>query len=140
MKCDRGSSHICLDWREICDGKIDCLDGGEDEKYCLELFMNQCADNEYQCRDRMCINEKFLTDTSKHMKPSHECLDRSDESYSLNTIGECEKDISFRCEHTVCPLSDYFSCGNGYCIQWPVKMFREYCLNHRDRIFSVLFS
>ncbi|CAF4780801.1 unnamed protein product, partial [Rotaria sp. Silwood2] len=27
-------SLICLDWREICDGKIDCIENGEDEQNC----------------------------------------------------------------------------------------------------------
>ncbi|CAM4780808.1 unnamed protein product [Rotaria magnacalcarata] len=46
MKCDRGSPLLYPDWREICDGKTDCFGGGEDEKYCLELHINQCAHNE----------------------------------------------------------------------------------------------
>jgi hypothetical protein len=30
---------MCLDWREICDGKIDCIgdNSGIDEKYCEEM-------------------------------------------------------------------------------------------------------
>jgi hypothetical protein len=31
--CYRGPSPICLDWREICDGKFDCMNG-EDEQLC----------------------------------------------------------------------------------------------------------
>ncbi|CAF4157154.1 unnamed protein product, partial [Adineta steineri] len=51
MKCDNHSFLTCLDWREICDGKVNCLDGGDDEKYCVELEMNKCEENEYQCRN-----------------------------------------------------------------------------------------
>ncbi|CAF1642342.1 unnamed protein product, partial [Didymodactylos carnosus] len=27
LQCDRGPPPMCLDWREVCDGRIDCLDG-----------------------------------------------------------------------------------------------------------------
>ena len=39
--CSRGPSPICLDWREICDGKFDCLNG-EDEHLCEQLELNEC--------------------------------------------------------------------------------------------------
>jgi hypothetical protein len=32
LQCNRGPSPACLDWREICDGQIDCLNGGIDEE------------------------------------------------------------------------------------------------------------
>ncbi|CAF1533816.1 unnamed protein product [Adineta steineri] len=78
LKCNRGSPYICLDWHEICDGKVDCLDGGEDEKYCLELELNTCEENEYQCRNGMCVNNVFLLDELNSFI-SPECLDTSDE-------------------------------------------------------------
>jgi hypothetical protein len=34
LQCHRGPSPLCLDWTEICDGKVDCTDGGHDEKHC----------------------------------------------------------------------------------------------------------
>ncbi|CAF0941784.1 unnamed protein product [Rotaria sordida] len=37
LKCNRDSKLICLDWSEICDGKIDC-DNEIDEKYCWALI------------------------------------------------------------------------------------------------------
>ncbi|CAF1477216.1 unnamed protein product [Didymodactylos carnosus] len=43
----------CLDWREICDGKIDCSNG-IDEEYCYQLELNSCDDNDndvYRCRN-----------------------------------------------------------------------------------------
>ena len=49
IQCNRGPSPACLDWSDICDGKVDCLDGGLDEKYCWQLEINQCQDNEYRC-------------------------------------------------------------------------------------------
>jgi hypothetical protein len=41
LKCNRGPSSSCLDWTEICDGKIDCLDGGYDEEHCWQLEINE---------------------------------------------------------------------------------------------------
>ncbi|UJR14206.1 hypothetical protein I4U23_001199 [Adineta vaga] len=41
MQCDRGLPLACLDWTEICDGIIHCLNGGLDEKYCSKLEFDQ---------------------------------------------------------------------------------------------------
>ncbi|CAF4846028.1 unnamed protein product, partial [Rotaria sp. Silwood2] len=40
LECNRGPSPSCLDWREICDGKIDCMDVGQDEIGCDMLHIN----------------------------------------------------------------------------------------------------
>jgi hypothetical protein len=50
-------SSICLDWREICDGKIDCKNG-YDERYCQALEMNECNPlTERRCYDGQCIDD-----------------------------------------------------------------------------------
>ena len=72
IKCNHGPSSICLDWREICDGQINCLDDGIDEEYCWELEVNQCEDNEYRCRNGQCIPKSFYNDG--HV----DCIDSSD--------------------------------------------------------------
>jgi hypothetical protein len=46
LTCNRGPNPICLDWREVCDGKIDCLNGSQDEENCFELEINECDKNE----------------------------------------------------------------------------------------------
>jgi hypothetical protein len=51
---------LCLDWREIYDRKIDCVDGF-DEVHCWQLEMNECAGNEYRCHNGQCIPEEFFT-------------------------------------------------------------------------------
>ena len=75
LKCNRGSAAACLHWTEICDGYIDCLNDGVDEKHCWELETNECAVDEYRCDNGQCIPKIFFHDDAD----SFECLDRSDE-------------------------------------------------------------
>ncbi|CAF4306657.1 unnamed protein product, partial [Adineta steineri] len=60
LECDRGGPSICLDWREICDGRMDCLNDGIDETGCFNLEINECNDNEYRCHNGLCIPKIFL--------------------------------------------------------------------------------
>ncbi len=100
----------CLDWREICDGKQDCLDGA-DEKNCWQLEMNQCNDNEYRCSNGQCIPWEYYRDSFEQS----ECLDQTDELPFLNTI--CYQSPWFQCEeHTCRPGKAEFPCGDGECI------------------------
>ncbi|CAF1669135.1 unnamed protein product, partial [Adineta ricciae] len=78
LNCHRGYSPACLDWTEICDGKVDCLDGNSDEEHCWQLELNECTQNEYQCTIGQCIPNEFVEDNL--INP--DCLDRSDEKYS----------------------------------------------------------
>ena len=52
LQCTRGSSSACLDWTEICDGTVHCLDDGRDEEHCWQLEISECGENEYECADR----------------------------------------------------------------------------------------
>ena len=72
LKCNRGGSDLCLDWREICDGRIDCIDEGADEANCFPLELNQCNENEYRCHNGQCIPKEFLENKIPY------CLDQSD--------------------------------------------------------------
>jgi hypothetical protein len=123
LECNRGPSPLCLDWREICDGKVDCLDGGEDEKHCYELETSQCAENEYQCRNGMCVDEAFLLDDhAPYVSP--ECLDWTDEVlYERNEI--CRKNATFACEDTICRFPVEFACGDGQCITMSILKWRH---------------
>ena len=123
-ECYRGPEPMmCLDWREICDGKIDCIEGnfGIDEKYCNELEINECEENEYRCHNgAQCIPLAFFRDSWK----SNDCLDGSDEdenyrpyadldeSFALN----CIESMIFACEETMCRQPRAFSCGDGNCL------------------------
>ncbi|CAF1223530.1 unnamed protein product [Adineta ricciae] len=75
VKCKRGYPPACLDWTEICDGKVDCLDGNYDEEHCWQLELNQCEENEYQCTIGQCIPQEFVGDDSR----TFDCVDSSDE-------------------------------------------------------------
>ena len=63
LQCDSGA--LCLDWREICDGIQQCLEG-RDEENCDLLEMNRCENG-------MCIPDQFFLDGEL------DCLDWSDE-------------------------------------------------------------
>ncbi|CAF1262239.1 unnamed protein product [Rotaria magnacalcarata] len=53
--------HLCLDWREICDGVQQCKFGTDEENWDL-LEFNECEDDEFRCRNGMCIPEEFWLD------------------------------------------------------------------------------
>ena len=78
LKCNRTLSFLCLDWREICDGKIDCIDSGLDEDHCWKLEINECSTNEFRCRNGQCIPKSFAHD---HLDNPN-CIDWSDEPSS----------------------------------------------------------
>jgi hypothetical protein len=59
FECDYGL--LCLDWRDICDGEQQCMDG-TDEENCDLLEFNECENDEYRCINGMCIAEKYWLD------------------------------------------------------------------------------
>jgi len=59
VECDYGL--LCLDWRDICDGVQQCMQG-KDEENCDKLEFNECEENEYRCTNGMCIPEEFWLD------------------------------------------------------------------------------
>ncbi|CAF1466525.1 unnamed protein product [Adineta ricciae] len=103
-------SKKCLDWRDICDGEWDCLNG-EDERQCIQLEMNSCdSPREFRCRNGLCIPRAFLFDGD------FDCMDGSDERREFK--GEfCYELAQFDCNERICPDKTY-SCGDGQCIPW----------------------
>ncbi|CAF1085109.1 unnamed protein product [Adineta steineri] len=135
--CNRGPPPACLDWREICDGKIDCgNDNGIDELFCEYLEILKCAKNEYRCLNgRQCIPEEFYRDDP--LNP--DCQDGSDEIVSdsiepLTYPHECDRDPAFRCEERTCPPNT-LSCGDGQCVT-----FFHQCNNHRGELLIMEFQ
>ncbi|CAF4825476.1 unnamed protein product [Rotaria sp. Silwood1] len=130
LKCNRGPSVLCLDWREICDGKIDCLHNEIDEENCGEIEMSNMLinnnANEFICHNGM----QSITATFYHNSVFNpDCMDRSDERYDVTYWKECFRDPAFRCEeHTCHPGRGIarLNCGDGEC----VNDLRE-CTNQR---------
>ena len=102
---------LCLTWRDICDGKMHCLNNGIDEQGCFELELNQCNEmKEYRCHNGQCIPFQFLNDIAQ----LPDCLDRSDEVLDYSAI--CYTEPSMRCEDHRCrPDSVRTNCGDGQC-------------------------
>ncbi|UJR12908.1 hypothetical protein I4U23_017082 [Adineta vaga] len=91
IQCD--GRDICLDWREICNGHVDCLNY-KDEEFCNELEINECdPQTEYRCSNGLCISHHFFYDLIP------DCLDKSDESeHDLCFDG----DMAWTCENAIC--------------------------------------
>ena len=64
LTCNRGPAPSCLDWTEICDGKIDCLDSEADEEHCWKWDVNQCDEEEFRCDNGQCIPKALFRDGS----------------------------------------------------------------------------
>jgi hypothetical protein len=105
------TSFRCLDWREICDRKVECLDGS-DEFNCWQPKINECAENEYRCYNGQCIPKKFFNDDKINM----DCLDQIDERVGVSGYTKmCLNGPVFGCEEHSCPLGLSFTCGDGKC-------------------------
>ncbi|CAF3487162.1 unnamed protein product, partial [Rotaria sp. Silwood2] len=104
LECNHGSTLACLDWTEICDGHIDGLKDGIDEKNCWQLEINECEDNEYRCYNGQCVSKIFFHD-DPHV---YECLDRSDGSLNQGIVKnylQCES--TFVNEDVQCSLRNF---------------------------------
>jgi hypothetical protein len=119
--CNREFWPLCLDWSEICDGKMNCLNG-EDEEGCDQLEMTECNSNEYRCHyGGQCIPLSFLKDS----RDSIDCLDGSDETdYFLIRSSSlmnpsCMKLSTFQCQERIGRYSWSFLCGDGQFISNP---------------------
>ena len=124
----RCHSMICLDWRQICDGSINC-NGGEDEpEECRLLETNECMHDEHRCRSGMCIPRTFLIDFS------FDCMDLSDETETYKnwpTDTSCYSTPTLTCDFRLCSVG-YFSCGDGQCVHLPSASYTPSCQNFRD--------
>ena len=129
---------FCLDWREICDGKVDCTHG-EDERWCEQLELSSCADDEYQCHyGGQCISAVFLKDS----RLSIDCLDGSDENdipmpYSILLNAFCPDVSTFRCQERISRYPRSLQCGDGQYVHiFVLPTHLMFCSNNRDRLLS----
>ena len=136
LPCSRGSFLICLDWREICNGRVDCEETGIDEMNCFQLELDRCAEDQYRCSNGQCIPREFLNDDPYNP----DCLDATDEdqfhqvSYQWARMAQCYRDPSFRCEETAYyqrPAS--FVCGDGQVDHLFIRIASR-CANRRDEL------
>ncbi|CAF4093060.1 unnamed protein product [Adineta steineri] len=123
---------LCLEWRQVCDGIVQC-DNGADEVGCHDFELQNCASDEFQCRNSMCIPNEFLFDGMI------DCMDSSDEQ-EVETIrkifGSCPTTSIWECEERLC-RKDEFSCGDGQCIHWSSLIHHQYsCKNTRDLAYQ----
>jgi hypothetical protein len=103
LQCNHSIPSMCLDWTDICNGIIDCIDGGQDEKDCWQLEINDCQDNEYRCRNGQCIPKAFFHDDSRHQ----DCLDGTDEVLMYDQRDFCSRtEPAFVCEEIKCSMSN----------------------------------
>ena len=118
LPCDRGPWPACLDWSEICDGKVDCLNGGIDENDCWQIEIHQCEVDEYRCMNGQCISQSFLRDNTDVF----DCADKTDgllltqggSAYACN-----RKPASVNCDDVIIEIdgkneTDETECDNVY--------------------------
>ena len=135
--CDRGISSICLDWREVCDGSFDCING-EDEQLCQLLEISECSDNEFRCHyGGQCITFAFVHDGPASL----DCLDGTDES-ALSSLYNpvqdfCSQATTFRCEEKSRRYPEVFSCSEGEFLLHLIPQLDIPCFTLRDRQISV---
>jgi hypothetical protein len=102
LNCKRNNISWCLDWREVCDRRVDCWPDPVDEQHCEILEQNECGPNEYRCLNGQCIPEIFLLDKAFFS----DCLDNSDEDLLepsfYQTICTNTGNPTFRCTDTMC--------------------------------------
>jgi hypothetical protein len=124
IQCD---SAICLDWRQICDGSVNCKNAEDEPDECLLLETNECENDEYRCRCGSCIPKTFLIDFG------YDCMDLSDEAdtYFTSLVDySCYSSPTLVCDFRLGYVS-VFPCGDGQSIAVFSKA-KTSCNNGRD--------
>ncbi|UJR07146.1 hypothetical protein I4U23_011434 [Adineta vaga] len=119
LECDR-IGNVCLDWREICDGKCDCFNECQDEMNCWQLEESECQTNDFRCRNGQCVPWEIRLEDGELMG----CLDKSElhPAYWSDRPGgieidDCQLTPFLHCEDSTCSKFAYqFTCGDGQCL------------------------
>ncbi|CAF1293196.1 unnamed protein product [Adineta steineri] len=106
IDCEYGL--LCLDWRDICDGAQNCMNG-VDEENCGKVEMNECLENEFRCQNGLCIPEEYWLDGE------FDCQDTSDELTRSDFEESCPREKGMECDEHICQEATSFSCGDGQC-------------------------
>ncbi|CAF4059973.1 unnamed protein product [Adineta steineri] len=106
IDCEYGL--LCLDWRNICDGAQNCMNG-VDEENCDKVEMNECLENEFRCQNGLCIPAEYWLDGE------FDCQDTSDELGRSDFEASCPREKGMECDEHLCPEFKPFSCGDGQC-------------------------
>ena len=85
LQCDRGTESLCLDWTDICNGVINCLNNAVDEKDCWQLEVNQCHEDEHRCQIGQCIPKLFL----EYSTVTSDCIDKQANSHYEQNAYDC---------------------------------------------------
>ncbi|CAF4900439.1 unnamed protein product [Rotaria sp. Silwood1] len=109
IECNRGPPPSCIDWREICDGKIDCLDDGRDEVDCEQLHMNECKEDEFRCSNGFCIPKEFFNDEPDYP----DCIDRSDEQIDGSNYTDEMNCQDWPCNNAYTRCDGKWNCRNA---------------------------
>ena len=113
LNCHRHGQPWCLDWREVCDGVVDCFDESTDEQSCFEMEKNECNDDEFRCHNGLCVSHEFWENGAGET----DCLDQSDRVIDTFYSRSCFEDLTFLCEEHSCRVKiNSFSCGDGQCV------------------------
>ena len=139
LKCHRIGG-VCLDWREICDGKCDCFDECQDEMNCWQLEESECYKDEFRCRNGQCVPREIKSEEGTLMG----CLDKSElhPKYwntrpNVAQVDDCQLNPFLHCEDSTCSkFASQFTCGDGQCLD-SFPAFNNYtdvaaCKNGRD--------
>ncbi|CAF0838654.1 unnamed protein product [Didymodactylos carnosus] len=111
----KNCSETCIDWREICDGKSDCI-FGEDQHEGHFLESNDCGDQDkFRCQNgQQCIPMTLFRNDGS----APDCLGGSDETVTPVFDPPCAYNANTYCDIQYCfSCKVLFPCGGGQCSQ-----------------------
>ncbi|UJR12806.1 hypothetical protein I4U23_016979 [Adineta vaga] len=134
IQCDLHPWKVCLDWTDVCNGKVDCLNGSFDEEYCSEVDINDPVYERIETmytddRDYGILPSLLVEDAKCHnLVLTSSCVRGRQDRLFEATLSINDGSISSNCSSTfICILSmvdEYLSstcndfCRISDCIDW----------------------